>query len=270
MPFTAWHPVSVFDHILLMPEQEELLARMVEAARSLPVDQREKFMLLETNGGDFLIHHGLPGRQVQVVAEDVQTLNSAGLLAVAYGSRGTPNYNVTPLGHRYYEHLKTRGAAPAEQVEREVRGLIESSGFAERYPEAHRKWVAAASVLWHADSDREATTIGHHCREAIQAFATHLIEQFEPADTDPNLAHDVNRIAAVLESTRSKLGASEHALLEALLGYWKATSGLAQRQVHAAQREGERLVWEDSRRLVFQTAVLMYELDRSLARMRQA
>lgn len=59
---TAWHPVNVFDHILLMPEQEDLLARMVEAARSLPVDQREKFMLLETNGGDFLIHHGLPGR----------------------------------------------------------------------------------------------------------------------------------------------------------------------------------------------------------------
>jgi hypothetical protein len=73
MPLTAWHPVNVFDHILLVPEQEDLLARMVEAARSLPVDQREKFFLLETSGGDFLIHHGLPSRQVQVVAEDVET-----------------------------------------------------------------------------------------------------------------------------------------------------------------------------------------------------
>jgi hypothetical protein len=31
---------------------------------------------------------------------------------------GTPNYNVTPLGYRYYEHLKTRDAGPIEQVER--------------------------------------------------------------------------------------------------------------------------------------------------------
>lgn len=32
-----------------------------------------------------------------------------------------------------------------------------------------------------------------------------------------------------------------------------------------AQREGEPLVWEDARRVVFQTLVVMYELDRAVA-----
>lgn len=95
-----------------MPEQEELLVRMVEAARRLPSDQRRKFLLSQTMGGDDLIHPGLADDQTRV-AEDVETLAATGLLAVTYGSRGTPNYNLTPLGYQHYEHLKVRGSSRA-------------------------------------------------------------------------------------------------------------------------------------------------------------
>jgi hypothetical protein len=38
-----------------------------------------------------------------------------------------------------------------------------------------------------------------------------------------------------------------------------------QRQEHGAQKEGRPLVWEDGRRVVFQTAIVMFELDRALS-----
>jgi hypothetical protein len=53
-------------------------------------------------------------------------------------------------------------------------------------------------------------------------------------------------------------------MLDALLAYWGTTSDLAQRQEHGAQKEGEVLTWEDSRRLVFHTAIVMVEIDRTL------
>ncbi len=36
------------------------------------------------------------------------------------------------------------------------------------------------------------------------------------------------------------------------------------RQEHGAQKESETLQWEDARRVVFQTAMVMFELDRTL------
>jgi hypothetical protein len=47
-----------------------------------------------------------------------------------------------------------------------------------------------------------------------------------------------------------------------MLAFWGAVSDLAQRQEHGAQREAEPLGWEDARRLVFLSAVVMYEIDR--------
>jgi hypothetical protein len=124
--------------------------------------------------------------------------------------------------------------------------------------------LSAAKAWSHADSQDEATTVGHYCREAMQAFATHLIEQLGVHSADANPAHDVDRIRAVLNHVRPRFGEAEHQLRDALLGYWGAVTDLAQRQEHGGQREGEPLVWEDSRRVVFQTAVLFYEFDRSL------
>ena len=53
-------------------------------------------------------------------------------------------------------------------------------------------------------------------------------------------------------------------MLDALLSYWGAVSDLTQRQEHGALKEGERLTWEDGRRLVFHVAQLMHDVDACL------
>lgn len=54
--------------------------------------------------------------------------------------------------------------------------------------------------------------------------------------------------------------------MEALLAYWGTVSDLVQRQEHGGQKEGEPLEWEDARRAVLHTAVVMFEVDRVLTR----
>src|SRR6266498_3147039 len=77
-------------------------------------------------------------------------------------------------------------------------------------------------------------------------------------------AHDIARVRAVLSQYQARLGTSVASFLDALLTHWRAVSGLVQRQEHGAQKEGHSLVWEDGRRVVFQTAVVMFEIDRAL------
>jgi hypothetical protein len=57
----------------------------------------------------------------------------------------------------------------------------------------------------------------------------------------------------------------EKPFLEALIAYWGTVSDLIQRQEHGSQKEGKELVWEDGRRVVFQTAMVMLEFDKSLS-----
>ena len=256
-----------FPDVDIMPEQEELLVRLVEAARAVPSDERENFLHIEFGGGDLLFHPGFPvAKQAEVITQDLDILYRNDLLDMSINKSGNREYWLTPLGFRYYQFLKTREGSPIEQIGREVRSLIESEGFATRYPEANARWLAADQLLWRADSDKDATTIGHLCREAMQAFATELLGRFDIEDADQDPAHVVARIRAVLEKAGSGLGATEGQLLEAILNYWGAVTDITQRQEHGAQREGEPLVWEDSRRVVFQTGVVFYEFDRSLAR----
>lgn len=261
----------MLDSVDVLAEQEELLVQLVEAARAVPRDQRENFLHVAFNGPDILFHPGFPiAKQIEVITQDLDILARNGLLDLSVNSSGNREYWITPLGYRYYEHLKTRDAEPIEQVEREIRRLVESTGFADRYPESQARWLAAARALWTADSAKEASTVGHLCREAMQAFATELIAHYEVEDADSNPAHDVARVRAVLTTVGARLSSAERGLLDALLAYWGSVSDLVQRQEHGAQRERERLAWEDSRRVVFQTAVLFYEVDQSLRRVPRA
>ena len=82
------------------------------------------------------------------------------------------------------------------------------------------------------------------------------------ASSDP--AHTANRLRAVIDAHRGGLGEARSQLLDALIVYWGEVIDLLQRQEHGGQNEGEPLAWEDGRRAVFQTAVVMYEIDRTL------
>jgi hypothetical protein len=251
------------------PEQEDILIQMVEAQRQLPRTARQHFLLSSTFGGSHLVH---PRVNIEVFKGDLDALEMAGLIYIAaIGGRGTPNYEIAPEGYEYYSDLKNERAEPIRQVEADVQYLLDSDGFAAKHPKAAAKWREAARKLWGPEPEQDLTNIGHLCREAIQEFADELVARFAPANVSPEKSKDINRIAAVVAQRKESLGGTttDHleatiAYLDALLDYWRKTSALTQRQEHGGQKEGVPVSWEDARRVVFQTANVMYEVFRAL------
>ena len=252
--------MDIFASVVLEPAQEELLSILVEAARSLPRDRRERFNFSRSLSGDFIIHPGLPGSSIPSYLTDINVLAAEGLIDIDWRSEYSANFDITPLGFKFYAWLKKRAGAPLEHVESYVRQFLEHT-CAQKYPEAYQKWSDAEAMLWGSDSSRSHTMVGHLCREAVQTFVTALIEKLAPPEVDSNPAHTVARMRAVLEALKPPLGDARFAFVEALLAYWGATMDLIQRQEHGAQKEGEPLSWIDSRRVVFNTAMLMLEID---------
>jgi hypothetical protein len=249
--------------VLLEQEQEDLLKALVEAVRNVHRDQRQKFLFLKTLGPDFVRHPGLPDQNLPIYEGDLDVLEREGLLNVTYLTHGL-SFDVSPLGFRHYEEMQRRFGAPAQQVEEELMRYLDAEVFQRSHPVAHQKWSEAADRLWASDSQQQLTTIGHLCREAMQEFATALVDRHQPPGVDTDKAHDVARIRDVLNQHASKLGTTAVPFLDALITYWGTVSDLVQRQEHGAKKEGRPLVWEDGRRVVFQTAIVMFEVDRAL------
>lgn len=255
---------QLFHDMILEPDQEQLLMTIVEAARNIPREERRKFVVARSNAGDFLLHPGIPDSEKQIYYGDVETLGRAGLLAIGFGAKGSPNFDVTPLGFRYYESIRKKIGKPVERIEATVHDYLDSQGFCQRYPQAFARWRSAEEILWSADTEEQLTTIGHLCREAVQLFATALVERFELSSVTSDVTRTVARLRAVLDARAARLPGTVKPFLEALLAYWGTVNDLIQRQEHGAQKEGKPLLWEDGRRVVFQTAIVMFEIDKAL------
>lgn len=252
-----------FDYILLEEEQKELLVSLVEAWRNIPRNKRRKFSFFKTVATTQIM--GL-GDIENPYEGDIEALGRVGLLNISYGSRGSLNFDITPFGFRYYEHLKQKSGLPAQVVEETTLSFLESDHFKSRYPEACAKLNQTMELLWSSDSQRESSTIGHHCREAMQFFASSLVEQHDPKEVTPEIDKTVKRIEAVLKHHSKIHGKTTVGVLEALLGYWAEINKLVQRQEHGAQKEGQQLRFEDARQVVFNTAFVMFEIDTILQR----
>jgi hypothetical protein len=252
--------------ILLESEQKELLVTLVEATRNVLRKDRQKFYVAQSDSDVTLLHPGLPNGSLEIYMGDVEELANVGLINLSLSRGGDPIFDVNPRGFAYYEYLKEQSGKPIDKIEGSVHNYLSSDRFLQNYPEAYKKWVDAENMLWKSESEKQLTTIGHLCREAIQEFANILIGQFQPPNADSEKSHDVRRIEAILKFRAAELGQTEKPFLEALLGYWANTSTLIQRQEHGAQKEGKALVWEDARRIVFHTAILMYEVDKAVSR----
>ena len=113
---------------------------------------------------------------------------------------------------------------------------------------------------------KEFSTIGHKVREASHEFAIALATEHRPPDLDPDITKVKNRIRAVLELYRAELGPTRSAFLFGLLDYWNRTVDLIQRQEH----RGRDLSWQDARRVVFHTAIVMYEITATLQELHAA
>ncbi len=190
-----------------------------------------------------------------------------------YPANNFYEFYVTPNGHKYYRELKQRSGQSVERTESYVKNFLNAEQFRKNYPQAYEKWLQAEENLWVEDWETQLTKIGHDCREAIQKFAETLINRYQLQHKYPDQNKDIGRIKAVIEQRKEKLSQKEKKFLDSLLEYldslleyWKALSGLVQRQEHGIQDVNESLTWEDGRRVVFQTAIVMFEVDRSLSR----
>jgi hypothetical protein len=149
-----------------------------------------------------------------------------------------------------------------------VRSYLGSTHFQNQYKVAYQKWAQAEAALWGEDSASSLTTIGHLCREVLQEFCTALIEEHQSPQPNVDKTKTVDRLRSVFKHYQPTLGQRVTEFLDALLAYWGTLSDLVQRQEHGAAKEGEQLILEDAQRVVFHTAVVMWEIDRSLARIR--
>lgn len=246
----------------LEPEQEQLLADMVEAARKVPRHEQRWHYGGEHIGDDVMAG---PWGTRRVLESDVAALYEAGLLDArqrnyVYGD----DCVISPKGYRRYAAVKERDGQPLDRTENETRRRLASDEFRDAYAGAYERWADAEKLLWSASSERELSTIGHKVREATQLFATALVERYRPDPVEQDPARTKARVRAVIDQHRDALGARRAALLDALVVYWEATIDVVQRQEHGEQKGNQPLTWLDGRRVVFHTASLMVEIAATL------
>ncbi len=249
----------------LEDEQRDLLARFVEAHRNAPPGARAAFLASQAFGQSqaTFLHVMVPSLRFQGSVADAEVLADFGLLRLSLNSQGDRLFYVMPAGIEFYQADKL-AFPPVASVEHDMREFLAAPRVRECHPSACAKWEQAVALLWAADSLQQLTTIGHLCREALQEFTGSLAGQHKVDVSTIQPSKTVTRLKAVLASRAIELGTTESAFLDALVSYWGAVADLAQRQEHGSQREGTALVWEDARRVVFQTVVVMYEVARAL------
>ena len=214
---------------------------------------------------DYIEGAGLSER-LQVLASDVQWLDDQGFLIAQWDTNKTARFTLDEAAFRYYENfLAKHSEEPATAIEEEVRSYLGRPEFRQRFALAYERLTAAQQMLWQANPQDDLTTIGHKLREAIQQFATSMVEIHRPPDVDSDPAKTTSRLRAVIETNRDRLGQRRSELLDALLNYQSAVNDLVQRQEHGDQKPNDPLTWEDARAAVFQTAMLMFEFDRVLS-----
>src|SRR4051812_24389047 len=105
----------------LEPEQEELLARMVEGSREVPRTEREWLMLSYSHGSLF---EGPGIGRGEIPEGDVRMLERAGLIEpIRYSPRdGNPTYVLTPEGLEHY--AASRESEPVARQESELRRFL--------------------------------------------------------------------------------------------------------------------------------------------------
>ena len=247
---------------MLEPEQEALLAEMVEAARSVPRHE-QKFFVAEYDGGEVLVGAGL---QREILGRDIRSLVRAGLVEETVRDMliGSCDLHITSDGYAHHAAMRQREGEPADRIEGEVRRLLDAERFRGAYPEAYRLWAEAEALLWDDASERNLSTIGLKLRETMQEFAAALIASYGPEDADPRPQATKNRIRAVIDQHRSLLGERRSYLLAALVDYWSCAVDLVQRQAHSGEPGTETATWEDARSAVLHTGVLMSEIASAL------
>src|SRR5215470_17042419 len=114
------------DYAQLRPEQEWLLAQLVEAYVSQPAEKRHPSWPFTILGGPHVINHAgfssLPNGRLACPLGDVHILRNVGLLAFLDRDR----FYLTPLAFEHYEQTKARAGEPVLRVEQEVHRYLDA------------------------------------------------------------------------------------------------------------------------------------------------
>jgi hypothetical protein len=167
---------------LLEPGPLELLDHLVEAARNVPKSRREKFLAVSsgTSRNVTILHQGLPGGQLEWHEGDLDELKRSGMIAVLPLRGSGYQFDVTAAGSAEYARSHQAAGDAVARVEAGVRAFLEGDRLRGGYPDALERWEDAEALLWRSGSERELTTIGHLCREALRLFADALARAYAP------------------------------------------------------------------------------------------
>ncbi len=149
-----------------------------------------------------------------------------------------------------------------ERLEDYLAAYLADERFKSRYLQAGQLWSEAWAMLWRADSRDKVIAVSAEAREAMWEFASALVEWHGPHTASPVSTDTLDRLSSVVEMYRPQLGDSRCGLLQALFSYWQTLNSVVQRHHDRAHETRERLTWEDGRRVVVLTALVMVEVDR--------
>jgi hypothetical protein len=162
-----------------------------------------------------------------------------------------------------------------QRVDDYLRAYLEDERFRSAHPLAYGRWLVAWEMLWCADTRAKVIAVAQRTPAALEAFASSLLERCTPLALDshwPDLLADGSRgpdpldgLTSVADAYREELGEERTELLAGLLEHWQALLLSLRRHGGVSRPPAERLHWEDGRRLVLFTALVMVEFDRSFA-----
>jgi hypothetical protein len=154
-----------------------------------------------------------------------------------------------------------------------LRAYLEDERFRSAHPLAFGRWLVAWEMLWCADTRAKVIVAAQRTPVAMQAFASSLLELCTPLAMDPqwpglladgsSRADQLDGLTRVVNAYREQLGEERSELLGGLLEHWQALLLGVRRHDDSSQPPAERLHWEDGRRVVLFTALVMVEFDRS-------
>ncbi len=256
---------------LVTRQQDELLFNLVQAARCLDLTEPTEFLFVDrrsSHADPHVTHPCLPTGQVKAKLSDVETLIRKGLLRPTKTTGKGLSFEIDPRGFEIYrqEPKADRRAVPRMGIS--ARAHMDGSSFEQNYPIAYDKWAQAEALLPAVDPTPTGLTIYQLCNDALMAFAGYLEVKFDLGDVRrvDSPAHE--RIGVVLESGDLNLATAELSFLTALLSNWRSLLARVKKRGEKDPSEEGVLHWQDLHLAVFHTAVVMFEIDRSLARSR--
>lgn len=152
-----------------------------------------------------------------------------------------------------------------ERVEDYLCAYLDDQRFKSAYLAAYERWSDASAMLYRAGCKDNVLAAGQRARETIQAFARALGGSEERGAWDPRACGaPPDGLSAVIETYRPRVGDARCDFLQSLFDYWRVLNDVIERQQHGGQEVEEPLRWEDARRIVVLTALVMVEIDRSI------